>query len=341
MRRWPFRLAAWLLVMAVAHVAGFIAVWRFFVHSEHGQLLDYVALTGNSIGQERVAGLVHDTLSTISVASIAGATVVIGFIALARRRLALAVGAVLIIGGSNATTQLFKALIYRPHLGIDVDRVAAGNSLPSGHTTVAASVAVALILVVPPSTRGLVALVGAGLASLVGVATLSAGWHRPSDAVAAFLVVGAWAAAAALFILIAQRRHGGVTYGRANVHTTVFLALLGVGLLIGALIALRLTDDVIRQAVDDLSRRRLFVAYAGGALGIAGTAAAVVAGVLATAHQVVPRWIPDAAADDETPAAQAQQYPPEQVTDRLPANSEITVPLRPGGAEQTFRLPGR
>jgi membrane-associated phospholipid phosphatase len=311
MRRWPLGLAVWLLLVAAVQAAGFVAVWQFFVHSEHGQQLDYFALSGNGLGQVRLAGLVHDTLSTISVVSVAAATIAIGFIAVARRRLALAVGAVLLVAGSNATTQVFKELIYRPHLGVDVDRVAAGNSLPSGHTTVAASVVVALLLVVPSKTRGAVALAGAVACTLVGVATLSAGWHRPSDAVAALLVVGAWAAAAELFIVIAQRRHGGVRYGEANVYTTIFLALVSILLLAGAAFAMNLTDDAIRQSVDEVSRRRLWAAYAGGALGIAGTAGLVVAVVLATVHRVVPRWVPDPDALDDG----------DEVTDRLPASS--------------------
>ncbi|WP_432972722.1 phosphatase PAP2 family protein [Dactylosporangium sp. CA-233914] len=328
MRGWPVGLAGWLLVAAAVQAAGFVAVWRFFVHSEHGQRLDYVAISGNSIGRSHITLFVHDTLSTISVVSLAVATIAIGFIALARRRLALAVGVVLLIGGANATTQVFKDLIYRPHLGVDVDRVAAGNSLPSGHTTVAASVVVALLLVVPPKARGPVALVGAALAALVGVATLSAGWHRPSDAVAALLVVGAWAAVAAVFIVVAQRRHGGVTYGPASTYTTTFLALIAAGLLAGAALSLYLTDDVISQAVDDLSRRRLFAAYAGGALGIAGTAGLVIAGVLATVHRVVPQWVPPAEDEfDDEPPAPAAPFDPER-TVRL-SEEPKTVPLNP------------
>ena len=46
------------------------------------------------------------------------------------------------------------SMIYRPDLGVDPERAAAGNSLPSGHTTIAASVAVALVLVVPSKARG-------------------------------------------------------------------------------------------------------------------------------------------------------------------------------------------
>ncbi|GAA2343325.1 hypothetical protein GCM10010170_028070 [Dactylosporangium salmoneum] len=296
----------WLLLVAALEAAGFVAVWRFFVQSEHGQLLDFVAITGNSIGRVRVASLVHTTLNGISAVSLGAATIVIGFIALARRRVALAAGAMLLIAGSNVTTQVLKTLIYRPELGVDLERAAAGNSLPSGHTTVAASVAAALVLVVPAKARGAAALLGALFASLAGVATLSAGWHRPSDAVAALLVVGAWAAAAGLFIIVAQRRHGDVTYGEASTYTTVFLALVSLGLLLGAAICMRLTDEVLTRAVDDLSRRRLFAAYAGGALGIAGTAGLVIAAVLATVHRVVPSLVPppDRDEDDEEPTTQ-------------------------------------
>jgi len=245
MRGWPIGLAVWLLLVAALEAAGFLAVWRFFVNSEHGQLLDFVAITGNSIGRVRLETLVHNTLNGISIVSLTAATIAIGFIALARRRVALAVGAVLLIGGANATTQVFKALIYRPDLGVDPERAAAGNSLPSGHTTIAASVAVALVMVVPAKARGAAALIGAVFAALAGVATLSAGWHRPSDAVAALLVVGTWAAVAGLFIVLAQRRHGGVSYGPASTYTTVFLTLVSLGLLLGAALCLRLTDEVI------------------------------------------------------------------------------------------------
>ncbi|UWZ39972.1 phosphatase PAP2 family protein [Dactylosporangium roseum] len=299
MRGWPVGLVLWLLLLAVAGTVGFVEVWRFFVQTEQGQLLDYVALTGNSIGRARVESIVDNTLNGISVLSLAVATVVIGFIALARRRVALAVGAVLLIGGANATTQVLKAVIYRPDLGVDVERAAAGNSLPSGHTTVAASVAVAFVLVLPARTRGPGALVAALFAALAGVATLSAGWHRPSDAVAALLIVGAWAAVTGLFIVLAQRRHGGVEYGPPSTYMTLFLALVSLGLLAGAGLALYLTNDVVTTAVEDLGRRRLFAAYAGGALGIAGTAGLTVASVLATVHRVVPRVVPP---DPEEPA---------------------------------------
>jgi membrane-associated phospholipid phosphatase len=281
----------WLLVLACIELAAFVAVWRVFVQSEYGQLLDTVALTGNSIGRTRIESLVDTVLKTVSVLSLVVATTTIGFIALIRRRVALAFGAMLLIAGANVTTQVLQQVIDRPQLGIDPERAAAGNSLPSGHATTAASVAIALILVLPARVRGVAAFLAALVTALVGVATLSAGWHRPSDAVAALLVVGAWACAAGLLIVVTQRDHGGVDYGPRNRFAVYALTVAGLGLLVGAGIALALTDQSLSTPVGQLSRRRLFVAYAGGALGIAGTASVIVASVLATAHRIVPQVV--------------------------------------------------
>jgi membrane-associated phospholipid phosphatase len=305
MRTRPVGLVLWLLVLAGAEVAGFVVVWDFFVRSEHGQWLDTVALSGNSIGQSRIEDLVDTILTTISAVSLAIATAVVGFIALARRRIAVALGAVLLIVGANVTTQILKRVVTRPEFGVDLERAAAGNSLPSGHTTIAASVVVALLLVLPARLRGAGALLGALLVSAAGAATLSAGWHRPSDAVAALLIVGGWACVAGLVIVGAQRRHGGVDYGPPSRFAVVALVLAAVALLAGAGLAMELTDQVRSTPPEDLSRTRLFVGYAGGAAGIAGTACLVLASVLATVHRVVPQVVPPAVEEDRYPAAVA------------------------------------
>jgi hypothetical protein len=198
---------------------------------------------------------------------------------------------------------VLKRLIERPELGVDMERAAAGNSLPSGHTTIAASVAIALLLVLPARLRGAGGMLGAAATAVVGVATLSAGWHRPSDVVAALLVVGVWANIAGLFIVVAQRRHGDVDYGPANRFAAVTLALVGLGLLAGAALALGLTNQVLSTPVDELSRHRLLAAYGGGATGIAGTASLLVASVLATAHRVVPQAVASRAQDLHIAAA--------------------------------------
>ncbi|MFG3704622.1 phosphatase PAP2 family protein [Micromonospora sp. NPDC047670] len=281
--------AVWLVVLAIVQAAAFLAVWRVAVHAEVGQWLDTVALTGNRIGQDRIDGPVDRILNAMSVVSLLAATAVIGFIALIRGRIALAVTATLLIAGANGTTQLLKYGLTRPDFGVDPERIYAGNSLPSGHATVAASVAVALVLVLPRKVRALGAFLGAGYAAVAGVATLSAGWHRPSDAVAAFLVVGVWAALAGLLLLVTQREQAQVE--SADAHR-VAAAVLGVGGVLAAVacgLALAWLVDLRGTPPDELARRPLFVGYAGSAAGIAGTMGVVMALVLAAVHRLVPR----------------------------------------------------
>jgi membrane-associated phospholipid phosphatase len=280
--------SGYLLVLAAAQFAAFVAVWRWFVRTERGQMLDTVALTGNTIGRDRIDELVSSVLDAMSIAALVTTTLVIGFIALVRGRVALAVVATLFIAGANATVQALKYLIDRPDFGVDPERAAAGNSLPSGHAAVAMSFAVALVLVLPPRARGPAAVFGAGYAALVGVATLSAGWHRPSDAVAAMLVVGAWAAAAGALLVLMQRRDGQLAGGDAHGSVAGLLALGGLALAAVAALSLVLTDQVLSIPPDQLSRRRLLAAYAGSAAGIAGTAGLVMALVVATVHRVAP-----------------------------------------------------
>jgi membrane-associated phospholipid phosphatase len=292
-------LMSWLFLVAAVQIVAFEVVRQVFVKTVRGQQVDTIALAGSAIGESHVSGLVSTVLNTVSVLSVLVATVAIGFIALIRGRVLLAAVATLTILGANLTTQLVKAFTTRPDLGIDVERVTAGNSLPSGHTTVTASVAVALVLVAPAAVRGVAALAGTGVAVLAGVATVVAGWHRPSDAVAAFLVVGAWAALAGLALVLLERDgtggrsakqragSGGQASGAAHRVAVTVLALVGCALLVLAVIALVMTDEMRQVPPGSLSRGRAFVAYAGAVAGIAGVSSVMMASVLATVHRVV------------------------------------------------------
>ncbi|MFD6679942.1 MULTISPECIES: phosphatase PAP2 family protein [Micromonospora] len=281
--------AVWLVVLALVQAAAFLAVWRVAVHLEIGQWVDTVALTGNRIGQDTIDGPVDRILNAMSVVSLLAATAMIGFIALIRGRIALAITATLLIAGANVTTQLLKYGLNRPDFGLDPERAAVGNSLPSGHTTVAASVAVALMLVLPRKVRAVGAFVGAGYAAVAGVATLSAGWHRPSDAVAAYLVVGVWAALAGLLLLITQREQAEVAPGDAHRVAALVLGVVGVLALVACGLSLSWLIELRGTGPQELSRRPLFVGYAGSAAGIAGTMAVVMALVLTVVHRLVPR----------------------------------------------------
>lgn len=290
MRRRTTGLAGtWLVLLAAVQTLAFVAIWRFAVGTERGQLLETIALEGNSVGRDRIAGMVGTVLNAMSLVSLLAATAAIGFIALIRRRVALAVVATLLVAGANVTTQFLKYVIQRPDFGIDPERAAAGNSLPSGHTAVAASVAVALVLVLPDRARPWGAVLGTGYAAAAGVATLSAGWHRPSDAVAALLVVGVWAALAGLLLLWTERDGAPVAPQDAHRGATAVLGLCGLALLGVAALAVGWTNDVLPSRVEQFSSHRPAVTYAGSAAGIAGVASLMMALVLLTVHRVVPR----------------------------------------------------
>jgi hypothetical protein len=89
-----------------------------------------------------------------------------------------------------------------------------------------------MVLVAPAVSRGIVALLGAGYAALVGAGTVTAGWHYPSDPVGAYLVTVAWGAAIAAAILYFRGR-GRTRHRRlddAPIIGPVF-AVVGIGLL--------------------------------------------------------------------------------------------------------------
>lgn len=174
--------------LAVAAACAFalaeLAQWA--LTSREGQRVDQSsmeAVYGGSDAQRRVL----DLLGNVSIGSAAVVLAVCVVLALLRRRYAVALAAVVLVGGANITTQALKRLLVREDFG-NLTVV----SLPSGHTTVAVSLALAALLVVPRGLRLLTCLGGTLLAVVTGAGTVVAQWHRPADVVAAALVALAW-----------------------------------------------------------------------------------------------------------------------------------------------------
>ena len=180
-----------LLALAAVCVAALAVVYLVAVRTHTGQHLDDDALLGRALNYRVQAATQRllNSLDATSLAVVGGAIVVV---AVARARLRLGVAAGVLIGGATATTEVLKRVLPRPLL-TGPDRL-AGPSFPSGHAAVAAALALGLVLVVPARWRGLAAVAGTTYAVLVGAATVTAGWHRPSDVVGGFLVTVAWAA---------------------------------------------------------------------------------------------------------------------------------------------------
>jgi membrane-associated phospholipid phosphatase len=213
---------AGLVALAVFVVTAFVALRTY-----EGQRIDRDAMFAVS-GPEETLQNVHEALNTVSVGTVAVAVVGCMALALARRRWALSIAALVLVAGANLSTQLLKhELLSRTDYGLGTL-----NGLPSGHTTVVVSLALAALLVSPAWLRTPITLLGACAATLIGVGTVVARWHRPSDVVAAVAVCVVWAAVALLIAAVAG--HGyrrGLARGSQG-HWVALLGALTVGVLV-------------------------------------------------------------------------------------------------------------
>jgi len=193
----PLPLAA----LALACALGLVLAYVVFVRTHAGQRIDEAALNGR-LASTHARHAADQLLTTISVGSVVLALVLLAGQALVRRRVALAVAAVAVVLGAVGLTEVLKHLVLpRPDL---VPTAIEHNSFPSGHTTTAFAVGVAAALAAPPRWRRAVAAGGLAYGTAIGVATIAAGWHRPSDVAGGLLVVTGWAAAVVLVVALAD-----------------------------------------------------------------------------------------------------------------------------------------
>jgi membrane-associated phospholipid phosphatase len=188
-----------LIILALGCAVALAVLYLLFVRSRWGQEVDQAALDGSGINSARARGAASRLLATISIGSVASAAVALGLVAAMRRRLALVAVPLLTVGGAVVTAEILKHWAFiRPDL---LDLPEYGNSFPSGHSTIACSLALSAVLVAPPRLRAGVAVLAALYAAAVGCATVAAGWHRPSDVVGGQLVASLSAAVVAALVL--------------------------------------------------------------------------------------------------------------------------------------------
>jgi len=248
----------------------FIALYLFFVTSHAGQSADQLAYDGAQFGRRSVTPFTRGVLDSVPSVAVVLALLVTGVIAVLRRNwrtlvVALAVAAVAVL-----SAQLLKyGVLDRPDLGVPGY---AGNSFPSGHTTVAAASALVVFLVAGPRLRPILAVAGTAFAVLAGVATLANQWHRPSDAIASLLVVAFWGCAGGA--VLAWPRNGAETGAAVDAQRTrlalpraaTFTRLLRVVLVPFAAVAgLALAATFLVEFGESADR---FVAYLGGVTAI-------------------------------------------------------------------------
>lgn len=226
-------------LVALAAACGVLiaALYVVFVQTTTGQRIDQQAMDHRALATRPARYAIHDLLTTIGAGMLVVVIAVLVGQALVRRRPALALVAVATIAGAALCTEVLKHGLTRPDLSIFSDP--DGNTFPSGHTTVAFSVGIAAMLVVPPRLRRIVAVGAIAYGAAVGIAVVAAGWHRPSDVAGAYLVVVGWAA---LVALATARRFPSAFAAEAPPERPLLqgnhLAIVGVALAAGYVAAL-------------------------------------------------------------------------------------------------------
>jgi membrane-associated phospholipid phosphatase len=213
--------------LAMVGVLGLAATAYVALRTSRGLSLDRAASDAVS-SPPLVLDRLYEGLSLVSVGSVGLSLLVCVTLAVVQRRFDLALAAVVVIGGADLTTQILKKGLF-PSL----DLGHAPNSLPSGHTTVALSIALAAVIVAPSAWRSTVAIGVSATAALVGVALVLGRWHRPSDVIAATFVCLLWAAIGLLTAALVRHRPPVPERG-ASVHLG---ALIGASIVGGLLVS--------------------------------------------------------------------------------------------------------
>ncbi len=267
-----------LVVFGMVWAASVYGLYIGAVRTFDGQRVDEAAIVGRS-SHEAVQRATNQVLDTVSVTSLGVAAVLLALLALTRRRPRLAVGIGVMIIGANLTTQVLKShVLGRPDL-LHRPGAALVPSFPSGHATVAMSVALALMLAVPPRLRVLAGSIGVAYAVAVGAGTLTAGWHRPSDVIAAYFVAASWTALVTAVLLAGRGAHRAPTpmiFGQAL--SSWRLTVAGSALIAGAAIV----SGTVLVVLDGrkLASVELTPSYLGAVAAIAGSALMILAVLL-------------------------------------------------------------
>lgn len=224
-------------------VGAFVATYWAAVRTATGQRWENAALAGRAGASPGAVQAAQDRLDQLTVSMLLASIVVLVGIGLLRRRVLLGLAAAGVVGGSLVLAEVLKReVLTRPALAGGPGDV-ADNSYPSGHTTIAMSLMVAAVLVVPYALRPLTALVVAAWGVGVSGYTVTTGWHRPSDTIGADLLVLGVACGAALALRVLGRsteagptdRAGAVLRSLLVAPIAVVAAVgLGVGALLGA-----------------------------------------------------------------------------------------------------------
>lgn len=197
----PAELAARWVALAVVAVLGGTGVYIAAVRTATGQRVENAALRGAlQVNADEVTAA-DDALATFTLVSLGIAVAILAVIGWARGGVRLAAVAVGVVVAAVAVTELLKRVVLSRPLLVDAPEYLHHNSFPSGHTTVAMSVACATLMVVSWRWRTLAMALVISWTIGVGAYTVVARWHRLSDTLGADAVALLMASIGSLVLL--------------------------------------------------------------------------------------------------------------------------------------------
>lgn len=205
----PQRRFAFLFTLAAAAAVIFVALYIALVLSRPGQYWDDRAYLGRPLMGEDTARALRNALNLIQFSTVALMVIVLIVVGLVRK---LPITTLLAASGFALTilsAEALKALLPRPDLAPALTRLTERldmESYPSGHSAIAMSFALALIMVSSPRARTWVTLGGMAWAGFITMGTVAAGWHRPGDALGGIAIASAWMFASAGLAVVAMAR---------------------------------------------------------------------------------------------------------------------------------------
>ena len=253
-------------------------LWLLTTQTIEGQRVADLILYGRVLADPAAREIAVEALATVSIAAAGITTLGLATLGLVRGGFGLAIASLVLIGGANVTTVLLEALLVRPNL-LGSAAYATGNSFPSGHVALVASLGFAAILVVPRRLRTPVAILVSALVAVVGLSTITAGWHRLADVVGAILISLAWASIVTAVLVLAQgwmpRRTWGTGLGGPATTLTGIAGAVVIAVGITALLVTALDPAPLTDAIAvGTSEPRTFTAALITALGSALVACA-------------------------------------------------------------------